>query len=402
MSTGPAPPPPPARRSHELALWQVTVGGICGLVLTLGLARFAYTALLPAMQAQAGLGDAAAGVLAAVNYAGYMSGALLAAWIESPTWRQRLYGAGLWLAVLSTLAIGLSSTATGWALWRFVGGLCGAAGMLLGSGLVLGWLMRAGRRPELGLHFIGIGLGIVTTALGAWGLAQVWPGWSAQWLALGVLGLIFLVPAWRWRPPVPLPAAPAAPGAAGGPSRRWAWTLGAAYFAAGWGFVISATFTVTIVEREPALAGQGALAWALVGLAAMPAVFLWDKVARQLGDLRALWLAFGLQGLAVLLPALSGSLAAALLGAVGYGATFIGIVSLTLALVGRRSPANPGKAMARLTLSYGAAQIIAPALSGAMAQASGGFHGALYLTAAVMLAGLLLLATLPEDATRRP
>ena len=46
-----------------------------------------------------------------------------------------------------------------------------------------------------------------------------------------------------------------------------------------------------------------------------------------------------------------------------FGATFIGIVSLTLALVGRRSPANPGKAMARLTLSYGAAQIIARPLA---------------------------------------
>jgi MFS family permease len=156
----------------------------------------------------------------------------------------------------------------------------------------------------------------------------------------------------------------------------------------GWGFVISATFTVAIVEREPALAGQGALAWALVGLAAMPAVFLWDKVARRYGDTRALLLAFGLQTVSVILPALSGSLAAALGGALGYGATFIGIVSLTLALVGRRAPHNPGKAMARLTLSYGAAQVIAPIVAGAMAQATGTFKGALWLTAGVMLLGM--------------
>jgi len=99
----------------------------------------------------------------------------------------------------------------------------------------------------------------------------------------------------------------------------------------------------------------------------------------------------------VMLPAASGSLWAALGGAVGYGATFIGIVSLTLALVGRRSPANPGKAMARLTLSYGAAQIIAPAVTGAMAQASGSFKGGLWLTAAVMTVGLVLLASLPRE-----
>ncbi|WP_141287570.1 YbfB/YjiJ family MFS transporter, partial [Ideonella azotifigens] len=142
----------------------------------------------------------------------------------------------------------------------------------------------------------------------------------------------------------------------------------------------------------------------LVGLTALPTVFLWDRIARRIGEQRALLIAFGVQAVAVLLPALSGTLAAALLSAIGYGATFVGIVSLTLALVGRRSPHNPGKAMARLTLSYGAAQIAAPALSGAMAQASGSFHGALYLTAAVLAMGMVLLACLPKSGgapTRR-
>jgi predicted MFS family arabinose efflux permease len=248
------------------------------------------------------------------------------------------------------------------------------------------------------LYFIGIGLGVVVSALGAWGLSFFWTLWSAQWLAFAVIGLVFFVPAWLWRPPVPpAPLATAAGDVGPAVSRRWMLTMAGSYFAAGWGFVISATFTVAIVEREPALAGQGALAWALVGLAAMPAVFLWDKVARRWGDTRALLLAFGLQTVSVVLPAVSGSLAAALLGAIGYGATFIGIVSMTLALVGRRAPQNPGKAMARLTLSYGAAQMVAPLVAGAMAQATGSFKGALWLTAAVMLLGMALLATLPSE-----
>ena len=381
----------------SLQPWQVLTGGICGLVLTIGLARFAYTPLLPSLQAQTGLTDAAAGGLAAINYAGYITGALATAWIDDVRWRHRLYSTGLWLAILTTAAMALSDWMPAWALWRFLGGLCGAAGMLLGSGLVLGWLMRQGRRPELGVFFMGIGLSIVVTALGSWGLARWWPLWSDQWLAMAVVGLVFFVPAWVWRPPVPPPVggqsteAPAV-------SRRWLWTMAGSYFAAGWGFVISATFTVAMVEREPALAGQGAWAWALVGLAALPAVFMWDRVARRVGDTRALVLAFGLQTCAIVLPALSDSLVAALAGALGYGATFIGIVSLTLALVGRRSPNNPGKAMARLTLSYGAAQIIAPVVAGAMAQATGTFHGALWVTAGVMAAGMALLATLPQEA----
>ena len=385
--------------ASKLKPWQVSVGGICSLVLTVGLARFAYTPLLPTLQAQTGLSDASAGVLAAVNYAGYMTGALAAAWLDDARWRHRLYSAGLWLSVLMTAAMALSPWLPAWMLWRYLGGLCGAAGMLLGSGLVLGWLMREGHRPELGVHFMGIGLGILVTAGGAAVLTALWHDWSSHWLAFAAIGVVFGVPAWRWRPGVPPHTAAQANAASEvGLSRRWLWTLVLSYFAAGWGFVISATFTVAIVEREPALAGQGALAWALVGLAAMPAVFIWDRVARRLGEVPALLLAFGLQTASVVLPALSGSLLAAALSALGYGATFIGIVSLTLALVGRRSPSNPGKAMARLTLSYGAAQIVAPVIAGFMAQASGRFDAALWLTAAVMLAGMALLATLPREA----
>jgi MFS family permease len=302
------------------------------------------------------------------------------------------------MALVTVAAMALTTWMPAWALVRYVGGLCGATGMLLGSGLVLGWLIRQGRRPELGLYFIGLGLGIVVSALGAWVLSRLWPTWSDQWLAFALLGLVFFMPAWRWRPPVPpqMVVAHDAPLASVG-SRRWRWTLLTSYFAAGWGFVISATFTVAIVEREPALAGQGPLAWALVGMAAMPAVFMWDLVARRLGDKQALLLAFGLQTLAVLLPAISGELWAALAGAVGYGATFIGIVSLTLALVGRRAPNNPGKAMAKLTLSYGVAQMLAPVVAGFMAQSTGSFKGALWLTAGVMAAGMALLATLPPE-----
>lgn len=383
--------------------WQVIVAGLCGLVLTIGLARFAYTPLLPAMQAGAGLGDAAAGLLASVNYLGYMAGALAAAWIDDPRWRHRLFSAGLPVAVACTALMGVVEHPLAWGLLRFVGGLCGATGMLFGAGLVLSWLMRAGRRPELGTYFTGLGLGILVTAVAAMAFAPLRLSWERQWLWLGALGLLFLVPAWAWRPPAPPPAA--ATGAADDerPSAAWMAVMQVMYFCAGWGFVVGATFTVAIVERQPALAGQGPVAWALVGLAATPAVALWDRVARRIGEWRALQAALLLQALATVLPALSGSLAAALLSAFGYGATFIGIVSMTLALVGRRSPRNPGKAMARLTLGYGVAQVLAPALSGWMAQRSGGWSGALWLTAAVLLAGWVVLTRLPhEGAAARP
>jgi predicted MFS family arabinose efflux permease len=277
--------------------------------------------------------------------------------------------------------------------------------MLLASGLVLNWLMRHGHRAELGIHFSGIGLGIIVSGVVVMGLSRLQLDWATQWQFFAAFGLLLAVPAWAWVPPpaiastasvsaaagTPSTGAPAAPPA---PPAAWMRLMLAMYFCAGFGFVISATFTVAIAARQSALAHTGGLAWVMVGLAAVPAVLAWDHIARRIGDLPALLWAFGAQTLSVLLPAFSDTPAWFLLAALLYGASFIGIVSLTLALVGRAFPANPAKAMARLTLSYGVAQVLAPALAGQMAQASGSYRGALLLTAGVMVAGIGLLVVL--------
>ena len=55
--------------SSQRERFKVLGAGIFSLILVLGVARFAYTPLLPIMQQQAGLGLAEAGWLAALNYA---------------------------------------------------------------------------------------------------------------------------------------------------------------------------------------------------------------------------------------------------------------------------------------------------------------------------------------------
>jgi hypothetical protein len=166
------------------------------------------------------------------------------------------------------------------------------------------------------------------------------------------------------------------------------------------GYVISATFLVAIVVRQPGMAGGGNLTWVVVGLAAAPAVIWWDRLARRAGDVRALLAAYAVQIVSFLLPLFFEGLAAALLGAVLYGATFIGIVGLTLAYVGRHEPANPARAMARLTLSYGAGQILAPAVAGQIAQHTGSYQGALWMAAGLMALGMVLLVLLDRQQRR--
>jgi len=390
----------------EKGLWQrlrVMFAGICALILTVGLARFAYTPMLPVMHAQAGLSAVTAGWLATFNYAGYISGALLAA--ATGDLRQKLlfYRIGLLLAVVTTAALGMTTDPVLWALLRFVSGLSSTAGLLLASGLALNWLIRNGHRPELGLHFTGLGLGIVVSGL-AVAAMQRELNWAQQWVALGLLGLVFLVPAWAWLPaPAPATAVPASEGhaAACAPPRRWMLLMTAMYFCAGFGYVVSATFIVAILDKLPLLAGRGGWVWVIVGLAAAPSSFVWGRLARIWGEIGALLLAFGLQIASIVLPAITADVMLNLLSAVLYGGTFVGIVSLTLTLVGRRFPANPAKAMARLTLSYGVSQMFAPAMAGYIAARSGSYRGALWVTAAVMLLGAILLGVLWRDAARQ-
>jgi predicted MFS family arabinose efflux permease len=149
----------------KLSRTKALTAGICSLLLALGVARFAYTPLLPLMRQHAGLGVEAAGMLATLNYFGYLHGALWSAVIHDLALKDRLYRIGMVVAVLSTALMGLSSEPAVWAVSRYLAGLSSAAGLILGSGLLFNWLLRNGKKPELGIHFSGIGLSIALCAV---------------------------------------------------------------------------------------------------------------------------------------------------------------------------------------------------------------------------------------------
>lgn len=372
----------------------VLFAGFFSQLLCLGIARFAYTPLLPIMQQQTLLNDATGGYLAAVNYAGYMSGALLAATVSSLQIKDTLYRLGLVLALLSTLGMALSENLYLWAFWRFVAGLSSAGSMLLASALILHWLVRKGQRAELGLHFAGLGLGIALSAILVEVMLVLDLAWRTQWLYLAVFSLALMLPAWRWlpKPAIAQVTSQTAPEIVKPLSPKLFYLLLASYFCAGYGYVISATFIVTIVERMPGLAGSGNLSFIVLGLAGAPAVLLWDLLARRTGYLKAILLALLLQLISILLPLWFNNVFAVLLSAALFGATFIGVVSLVLTMAGRLYPGKPAMLMGKMTLAYGSAQVLAPALTGYLAARSGNYDIGLYLAAAFVGLGALLIA----------
>ena len=132
----------------------------------------------------------------------------------------------------------------------------------------------------------------------------------------------------------------------------------------------------------------------VIGIAAAPSCVAWDLIARRIGKLNALIFASSLQIIGIMLPVLSGGMIAALAGALLFGGTVMGIVSLVLTMAGQYYPTRPAKMMGRMTLSYGAAQIIGPAITGGLAARSGSYVSGLYLAAGFMLAGSLILLLL--------
>ncbi len=386
-------------KQQRLASWQVIMAGIAALILTVGFSRFAYTPLLPFMLTETDLTKAQGSWLATFNYLGYLCGAIFVATITQPARQYLMYRCCLVLSLISTLCMGLTTDYWLWTVLRSLGGLGSVGGLLLASAFVMKWLAAQGLQPRLGRHFIGMGLGIALPGL-LIGMADVALQWHQLWQLLAVAGLLVLIPAWFW---MPLPTNPH--GSTAMISHKmtpadltWLQQMLLAYFCAGFAFAVSTTFILVELETLPQFQQQGGWLWLMVGLVCAIAAVSWDWLATQLNLYQAAAVAYGLHWVAMMLPLLSDNPLWHGLGALLFGAAFIGIVSLMLRLVGQRFSQHASNAMGKLTLSYGAAQILAPFLAGFIVQWSGNFRLMMGLSALLLLLGLLLMLRLNAKA----
>lgn len=374
-----------------LTKFRVYFAGISSLIVTVGVARFSYSLLLPIMQDGAGLTELGGGWLASTNFMGYMSGVLLAASLHNMNYKYNLHRLYLILSVLTSAAMVMTTDMVTWAVLRFIAGVCASGGFIIASGLILKWLVKHHHRAELGIHFSGAGLSIIITSLLVEFMLTISADWQQQWLALAVMAAVFAIPAWLWMPH------PFIDGQVGGtakdtpPSKVFKSLMMLAYFCAGYGYAVSSTFIVDIVERVEGLQGQGGLAFLLVGLAATPAALIWDRIARKTGYIKALIVAYILQAIGIILPAINDSLPVVILSALMFGGTFIACVSMVLTMAGKFYPSNPAKFMGTMTLAYGAAQILAPVCTGYLTETFGSYDIGLYVSAAIVMIGTLCL-----------
>ena len=125
----------------------------------MGIGRFAFTPILPMMQADHGISVAQGSWLASANYLGYLVGSLIAMHPGIPA--RAAIRSGLVLIAASTLAMGADHHFAAWLILRGVAGIASALVMIAVSAWILPRLAQAARENLSGTVYAGVGAGIV-------------------------------------------------------------------------------------------------------------------------------------------------------------------------------------------------------------------------------------------------
>jgi predicted MFS family arabinose efflux permease len=389
----------------ERSLRKTLASGILALVVAMGIGRFAYTPILPAMQVTFGLSNGMSGALASSNYLGYLVGAILAA-VPSARRQTFFLRASLIVVVLTTCLVAFTTEFWVWMAVRFVAGVASAGVFVFASGAILGVLASMDKQRLSGWLYSGVGSGIAISGVLVLALNKLLPmgyvaGWRADWIGMAVLATVLLIPCWAWIPRSENEAARPRARSESITSRErrrvfltFLLLLSVAYFLEGTGYIVSGTFLVKIIEDLPGLGGFGTSAWILVGLAAIPSTVLWAWAASRAGFVGTLIVAYIVQAIGVVLPVLSGTEWAAALSAILFGGTFMGIVALTITYAREVVPSQQAaRVIGMLTAAFGVGQVVGPLMATGLASGPKDFGPSLVAaSSALFVSGLLMLA----------
>ena len=377
------------------------LAGFSATAIGIGIGRFSYTALIPALIQQGWTSQAEAGYLGATNLLGYLIGAALAD------------RAVRWLGLANVLRLAMAACILGmaacaWPLslvwlmgWRLLVGIAGGMLMVSAAPTILPALPPGDRAVASGIIFTGVGAGIAMSALVLPLLAG--QALAVVWLGLALLMLVLALAGWRgWR--FATTGAAAAPAAqAGRIPRNVVGLLLIAYVADAIGFVPHSLFLADYVAREQ---GQGLAAgaryWMLFGLGAALGSAGVGAAAVRFGFARALVGAFVVKTLAVALPLVVGpgawlGLSAMLVGALTPGTTAL-LSGRTAELV---SAGQQRRVWGWMTTAFSLGQAGAGYAMTALAALWGSYTGLFAIGAAALLLSTVCAVVAGAPATTR-
>jgi predicted MFS family arabinose efflux permease len=380
---------PSAGRSGAIS---TALGGLIAIAAALGIGRFVYTPILPPMIESLGLTKSQAGLIASANFLGYLVGAVLAA-TPRLTGSRRLWLLGsLAASAATTAAMGLTQTLAAFLVLRSLGGAASAFVLIFSSTIVLEHLAQIGRSKLSALHFAGVGTGIAASAALVAELLRLGQSWQSLWLASGGLTFAALLATAPLLPDLIAPTTHKG-GPASSATHHGLQRLVIAYGLFGFGYVITATFLVAIVRATPAIRTIEPVIWIVFGIAAVPSVALWTRIAMPLGIPATFAAACVVEAAGVLASVVWPSTLGVFLAAILVGGTFMGLTALGLMEARARATGDPRRVIALMTVAFGLGQIVGPLFAGIVSDRLGSFTtpsivAALALGVAALLAGV--------------
>lgn len=348
----------------------VALAGLAGLALAIGLGRFAYTAILPMMQADQGLSLADGSWLALANLVGYLIGGLSATRFRHQA--ALCVRLSMALIVLSMALMAFTDELLWWSLLRLITGVASAWTLVMISILCLPRLIA---KPALvGWVFSGAGTGIALGGLICLLLVVLNASSETAWILVAILCAALGLVVWRRFPVDATPPGTDAltnpevinPTAQTSASHRVdqsrLWTLVICYGLYGFGYILPATYLPAQARLLLQESWAYSMAWPVFGLAAALSTLLAAAVASRYGRLPTWVGAHLLMAVGVGLPVFSPTLLAIMLAAVAVGGTFVVITLLAMQEAQRHGAQQAPAWMARLTAAFATGQLFGPLL----------------------------------------
>jgi len=290
-----------------MPVWlRLSIAGAATLLVGMGLGRFSYSPLIPALIEQGGLTATEAGSAGVANFVGYLAGAMAA-----PMMRQRWGEAGaLKISLLATL-MALFGSILPWgflwiAFWRAVAGAAVGVIMIYALSIATRFAPPGKLGAATGITYTGVGVGILSAGTLVPALLEI--SLAAAWTGVAATGLIATIIAfWGWG---------AASGTDGGaakpkehPPIEWGWNAIAVIAARTLFSLGLSPHTIYWVDYLVRGLGNdnafGGMHWALFGAGAISGTYLWGRFADRIGFRAGLTLAFAAVAGGIALPVLN-------------------------------------------------------------------------------------------------
>lgn len=360
---------------------QTLLTGMLTLVVVMGIGRFSLTPQIPVMIDDGYLTLSGAGILAAMNYIGYLAGAVHISRIRHG--HVFFLKTGLVATVAVTLLSGTTEDYMFQCLFRLIAGIGGAWSLII----ITSWtqhVLSTQDAPRMSAAvFTGPGIGITLSGLMAWWLSSVHSGSSEGWYVYGAVALLISLCIARSLPREFGPNKGSLTHSQ--PVSTEMKKLIGIYTLAGFGYILPATF---LSQMSHTLFPDGNLAaffWPLFGLSAVAGVVIVILFSSRFSTQPSLTTVMIMQGVgvasAVLVPGAPGLILSTILTGLG----FLSIMQLTMRLAREISPGSLAKNVGLLTSGYATGQLVGPLVSSASVTL---FHS---LDEAILLAAVCLI-----------